>query len=82
MKDQPTTWEELRRIADELELKMHLASMDIRDQWQALKPRLTELEKSLATAGKKAGDVFVRELESVEAALKRLREDIKKPVQH
>jgi hypothetical protein len=73
-----STWDEVRRIADELELKIHLAGMDARDRWRDLKPRLAEIEKSIAGAGKRAGDVVERELASVGAALRRLRDDITK----
>jgi hypothetical protein len=40
MSDAKKAWDEVRRIADELKLKMHLASMEARDRWQALEPRL------------------------------------------
>jgi hypothetical protein len=78
MTEQASTWDEVRRIADELELKIHLAGMDARDRWRDLKPRLAEIEKSIASAGKRAGDVVERELASVGAALRRLRDDITK----
>jgi len=78
MADQLPAWTEVRRIADELELKIHLASMDARDRWRELKPRLVEIEQSIADAGKRAGDVIERELASVGAALCRLRDDIAK----
>jgi len=44
MTEQTPTWDEVRRIADELELKIHLAGMDARDRWRDLKPRLAEIE--------------------------------------
>ena len=75
MTEQPSTWDEVRRIADELEVKIHLAGMDARDRWRALQPRLTEIEKSLSLAGQRAGE----ELASVGAALRRLRDDLANP---
>lgn len=69
-------WDEIRRLADELELKMHLAGMDARDRWRALEPRLNQLERSLAAAGKRAGDAIEHELTAVGAALRKLRDDV------
>ena len=80
MTDQTATWAELRRIADEVELKIHLAGMDARDRWRALEPRIVDLEHRLATTGKRAGDVVARELAAVGTALRRLRDDVKKPL--
>lgn len=69
-------WDNLRRIADELELKIHLAGMDARDRWRALQPRLAEIEKAIARSGQRAGDAIEKELASVGAALRRLRDDL------
>lgn len=76
MKDQATTWDEFRRIADEIELKIHLAGMDARDRWRALQPRVVELETKLSTAGKRVGSAIDREVESIGVALRRLRDDV------
>jgi hypothetical protein len=67
---------ELRRIADELELKIHLASMDARDRWQTLKPRLAEVEKKLARAGERATNVVQDEVAAIGKALHKLRDDL------
>ena len=76
MTDTRSTWDEVRRIGDELELKMHLASMDARDRWAELKPQLHELEQTLAKAGERAGEVLSKELAALGKALKKLRDDI------
>jgi hypothetical protein len=78
MAEPMSTWDEVRRIADELELEIHLAGMEARDRWRDLKPRLAEIEKSIASAGKRASDVVESELASVGAAVRRLRDDITK----
>ena len=76
MKDQPTTWDDVRRIADEIELKIHLAGMDARDRWHALQPRVAEVEKKVSSAGKRVGSAIDREVESIGVALRRLRDDV------
>ena len=67
---------ELRRIADELDLKIHLASMDARDRWQALKPRLADVEKTLARTGERATKVVKDEVAAIGKALHKLRDDL------
>lgn len=76
MDKQLSTWDEVRQIADELELKIHLAGMDARDQWNALKPRMAQLEQTLATSGKRASEVIEHELSAIGAALRKLRDDV------
>lgn len=78
MTDKTSTWDEVRRLADELELKIHLASMDARDRWQAIKPRLVEIERAISTASKRAEETIDREVSSIGAALRRLRDDVAK----
>jgi hypothetical protein len=34
----------MRTLRDEVRLKLHLAGMDIKDEWSKLEPRLHELE--------------------------------------
>lgn len=79
MTEQLSAWDEVRRIADEVELKVHLASMDARDRWRALQPRLTEVERTLAAAGKRATGAVERELASISEALRCLRDDVSTP---
>lgn len=67
---------ELRRIADELDLKIHLASMDARDRWQTLKPRFAEVEKKLARAGERATKVVQDEVAAIGKALHELRDEL------
>jgi len=70
------TWDDVRRIAEELELKMHLAGMDMRDRWNALQPRLAEVQKLIAREGERAGKLVVTQLSSIGKALQELRDDI------
>lgn len=69
-------WEDLKRIGDELELKIRLASMDARDRWQALRPRLTALEETIKQTGARTSKLINEELSSLGKALRRLREEI------
>jgi len=76
MTEKPSTWDELRRIADQLELEIHLAGMEARDRWRALQPRLVEVETALSKAGDRASEAVNREIASIGVALRRLRDDV------
>jgi len=70
------TWDDVRRIAEELELKMHLAGMDVRDRWNELQPRLAEVQKVIAREGERAGKFVVTQISSLGKALQELRNEI------
>lgn len=74
------TWDEVRRITDELELKIHLAGMEARERWQALKPRLVKLEQKIMTTSDRAEAAVTKELTAMGTLLRELRDDVKKRV--
>lgn len=76
----PTLWDEIRRISDELEVKVHLASMEAKDKWQALKPRVKALEEKLEEKASQASERVVEELNNVGTLIKELRDDVAKKV--
>ncbi len=76
MSNDLNTWDDVRRIADELELKIHLASMDARDRWRELEPRLVELEHAIVKSGGETTDAIKHELADALAALRTLRDDV------
>lgn len=78
MNENPS-WDDVRRVVDELEVKIHLAGMEARDRWRALQPRLLDLQHQLERSGKRASDTIDRELSSLGAALRRLRDDLATP---
>jgi hypothetical protein len=76
MTEKPTEWVDLRRIADEIELKIHLASMDAHDRWKALQPRLDKLGATIAHTRERASKVVTEELSAIRVALCKLRDDV------
>ncbi len=54
--DEPKTnlTQDLRRIADEIRVKIHLASMDAKTAWASLEPRVQEFERTVDRAAKTA----------------------------
>ncbi|MCX4245268.1 hypothetical protein [Paraliomyxa miuraensis] len=47
---------DLRRVADEIRVKIHLAGMDAKDAWAKLEPRLHEFERKAEAARDKLTD--------------------------
>ena len=43
--DVEDTREDLRRAADEIRVKLHLAGMDAKDAWDEIQPRLEDFER-------------------------------------
>lgn len=64
-----TTQDDLKRLGEEIELKIHLASMDARDQW-------AELKKRLATIQHHAGQTLSNEVAVIGQALRKLRDEV------
>lgn len=79
--DAKRTWEKVQRLRDEVRVKLHLAGMDARDEWDRLELLVPEIEKQMETTaddlskvtrarlGKSVGDVIAR-LEKLRASLK------------
>jgi hypothetical protein len=74
--NEQTTWDSVRRIVDELELKIHLARMDARDRWRSLQPRLVKLEHDLEHEGERIGKAVADELSAVGSAMRELRDEV------
>ncbi len=72
----PSVWDELRRTTDELELKAHLAGMEIRDRWTALQPRLRRLEQVMQNKTAQATAWVAEEIGNLSSAVRELRDDI------
>ncbi|HUJ60417.1 MAG TPA: hypothetical protein VLX92_18075 [Kofleriaceae bacterium] len=69
-------WDDARRLADEIQVQLHLAGMDARDRWHDLEPRLGKLEQAIARSGGHLGDAVADELHEVRDALRTLRDDV------
>jgi hypothetical protein len=74
------TWDDVRRAADELKLKLHLAGMDARDRWVKIQPRLAELEKSVESGAQKAGQALSEQFTTLGTALRELLADVTRDV--
>lgn len=71
-----STWDDVRRLADQLKLELHLAGMEAREQWEKLQPKFAELEKSVEAGAHKAGSAISEQVSALGDSLKRLLGDI------
>jgi ElaB/YqjD/DUF883 family membrane-anchored ribosome-binding protein len=65
---------DLKRMADEIKVKLHLAGMDAKDAWNEIQPRLEDFEKRFDA---KADDVG-EELKALGGEIKQRLLNIKK----
>ncbi len=75
MANQPSTWEDIKQLADQVELRIHLGTLEAHDRWRALRPRIDRLERTIEKAGRDAADTLKREMEEVRGALRALRDE-------
>ncbi len=57
--------EDLKKLRDELRVKLHLGEMDVKEWWAGVEPQFQKLEETLSEEAGKAADsaaVFVDEL--------------------
>ena len=55
-KELEKTREDLKRTANEIRVKVHLASMDAKDAWKDIQPRLVDFEKRFDTKADEVGE--------------------------
>ena len=62
----------MRTLRDEVRVKLHLAGMDVKDEWNALEPHVAEVERAaseLSKATRTAVDGAVKRLSKIRASL-------------
>ena len=76
---------ELRGLADEIRVKVHLGGMDLKDSWREMEPKVHEFEARLEKAGAEIGKEFkevgheVKQVtKDLEVAGGRLKQDLLK----
>lgn len=78
---EPTAWADLRRLADEVRVKLHLAGMELKEKWKELEPELDAVEKDLTAAGAKVEQFVSPKLDAMAAGLRKFAEDVRKAAQ-
>jgi hypothetical protein len=72
---------ELATVRDEIRVRIHLASMEVKDAWAQLEPRLQHIEARLHDVGSAAAGDIGDALQKLGAQFKALRDKLteKKP---
>lgn len=67
---------ELKKMRDEIRLKLHLAGMDAKERWQKLEPKVEEIERKLEAGGEEILGATNKLFEEVGRAFRELAERI------
>jgi len=67
---------EIREMAGEIRLKLHLATMDARSYWEKLEPELGKLERTLEEKGSEAIETAGELFQRVGAAVRKFRDEL------
>ena len=70
--------DELKRIRDEIKLKVHLASMEVRDAFEKLEPKIKDFERQVSQAGHAASRELEAGMVKAKEALAHIRDKIEK----
>ncbi len=54
--DLQETRDDLRRAADEIKVKLHLAGMDAKDAWEDIQPRIADFERRFDAKADEVGE--------------------------
>jgi hypothetical protein len=68
------TFNELKRLRDEIRLRIHLGEMDARKAWQKLEPRIDRLDRRLDAAGKRVTVELRAALRQAKKSIQALRD--------
>lgn len=77
--DKIKTVEDIKKLRDEIRVKVHLGGLEAKEWWQELEPQLAALESTLASGVDKAAssaDLIVQEFAE---AFRRVRERMDDP---
>jgi ribosome recycling factor len=67
---------ELKSMAEQIRLEIHLAGMEARDKWRELEPRLGKLEQEVEDKGEQVGEAVEQAFEEVGGAIRKLWKQI------
>lgn len=67
---------DLERLRDTIRVRIHLGSMELRERFEALEPRVDELEKRAEKATTDVGKELRQSWSHVKKALERIRDEL------
>jgi intergrase/recombinase len=79
-----SAWDDVKRIAEEVKLKLHLAGMEAKEQWKKFEPKMIELETKVKEkakdGGEKAYGVVGEQVEAFAVGLRQFAEELRESV--
>lgn len=76
------TWDDVKRVADEVEKKVQSASATAREKWnQQVRPKLDEVQKKIEETGHRASDAIQRQVSVLAEGLSQLQREIAEDLQ-
>lgn len=79
-----TAWDDVRRIADEVRLKLHLAGMEAKEKWGRLEPQILDLESKVKTGvkdgGGRAASAVGDQVEALATGLRQFADELRESV--
>jgi hypothetical protein len=70
------TLSNLQRLRDEIRVRVHLAGMDAKDQWNKLEPRILDVEREIDEAAEDVTSATRSALNDVIGKLQHLRDSL------
>jgi len=71
------TWEDVKRVADDVEKRVQTAGAAAREKWQQqVRPKLAEVQKKIEATGQRAGDAIQHQVSALSDALAKLQHEI------
>jgi hypothetical protein len=68
--------DEIRTTADEVRVKLHLATLEARATWEQLEPQIAKLERAAEAGGREAAGAVVQMISDVGKAVRKLRDQL------
>ena len=75
-----STWDDVRRLSDEVRLKMHLAGMELKEKWKSLEPQLAEAQRKVMEGSDKAEAAVSTQLDALAAGLRQFVDELQASV--
>jgi hypothetical protein len=75
-----SAWDDVRRLSDEVRLKMHLAGMELKEKWKQLEPQLAEAQRKVSEGTDKAEDAVTAQLDTLAAGLRQFVDELTEAV--
>ena len=69
--------DQLRQMADEIRVKLHLAGMEAKDKWHELEPKLADFERRVESVGAQTGRELHELAEDLKARMTRIRDRVR-----